>query len=80
MNGCVRELESRKVRGGAMKRALTVLLVRVMLSSIVSPAMGKQTKTVITPDTKNLSPNDLIDPKEIYKYLQNTSEEEIRKK
>jgi len=63
-----------------VRRALTVLLVFVVLSSVVSPAMGKQTKTVITPDTKNLSPNDLIDPKEIYRYLQNTSEEEIRKK
>ena len=63
-----------------MKRAVVALLVLVMLSSVVSPAMGKQTKTVITPDTKNLSPNDLIDTKEIYRYLQNTSEEEVRKK
>ncbi len=31
-----------------------------MLSSVASPAMGKQTETVIIPDTKNLSPKDLL--------------------
>jgi hypothetical protein len=62
-----------------MKRAV-LLLVLVVVSSVVSPVMGKQTKTVIIPDTKNLSPNDLIDTEEIYKYLKNTSEKEIRKK
>ncbi|ADC65364.1 hypothetical protein Ferp_1206 [Ferroglobus placidus DSM 10642] len=62
------------------KVGLAVLLVLVMWSSVVSPVMGKQTKTVTTLDTKNLSPNDLIDTEEIYRYLQNTSKEEVRKK
>ena len=36
-----------------MKRAVVALLVLAMLSSVVSPAMGKQTKTVITLDTND---------------------------
>ena len=68
-----------KKRGGKMRvRSLIgVLLVLVMLSSVMSPVMAKPTKTGIT---KNLSPSDLIDMKEINKYLESMSKEEIKKK
>ena len=63
-----------------IRSVVGILLALVMLGSVVMPVFAKPTKTVIVPDTKNLSPSDLIDMKEIDKYLQNMSEEEIKKK
>ena len=61
-------------------KLIGALLVLVTIGCIVNPVLAKPTKMVTVPDRKNLSPRDLIDMKEISKYLENMSKEEIEKK